>query len=181
MISEYIAPHYKYLKYVLKHKWYVLVYGLKLGVPIWQLIVHDLSKFSRAEWKPYVHYFYKTQQWDKLSDIPTFALQWDNKWNVKSYVKIKFDHAWNHHQKRNPHHWQYWLLQNDQEGPVALNMPYEYIIEMIADWCSAGKCITGKLDVVAWYNKVGAHYIMSEYTRHEVESIIFNLDEYIKE
>ena len=40
-----------------------------------------------------------------------------------SQVEKNFDYAWLHHQKENPHHWQYWLLHNDDEGLVALEIP----------------------------------------------------------
>ena len=42
---------------ILQHKFYVLLAGLYLNVSLWQLIVHDLSKFSKAEFKPYAKYF----------------------------------------------------------------------------------------------------------------------------
>lgn len=46
---------------------------------------HDLSKWSEAEFEPYALYF----NVDK-----------------KKYLD-EFNKAWNHHQKTNPHHWQY--------------------------------------------------------------------------
>lgn len=88
-----MKPHLQYLWYVLRHKWFVFVAGLTYGVPLWQLLIHDLSKCSPAEWGPYVAYFYGR---DTTASKPVF------------------DRAWNHHQKANPHHWQYWLLTNDQ-------------------------------------------------------------------
>ena len=43
-----MLPHLRYLSYVLRHKWYVLWAGLWLGVPLWRLLIHDWSKFSRT-------------------------------------------------------------------------------------------------------------------------------------
>lgn len=65
----------------------------------------------------------------------------------------KFNIAWNHHQKRNPHHWQYWLLTLDDGTTEALQMPTWYVREMIADWVGAGRAITGKIEVWSWYEK----------------------------
>jgi hypothetical protein len=36
---------------------------------------------------------------------------------VPDKVQEQFDIAWLHHQKRNSHHWQYWLLSPDQPRP----------------------------------------------------------------
>ena len=54
-----MRAHLAYLRYVLIHKFYVLWGGIRLGaIPFWQLIIHDASKFSKAEWLPYVRQFY---------------------------------------------------------------------------------------------------------------------------
>ena len=45
--------------------------------------------------------------------------------------KEDFNVAWNHHQKNNPHHWQYWILTNSDGSTKVLDMPYENIIEMM--------------------------------------------------
>lgn len=99
----------RYLWYVLRHKWHVFVECCKLGIP-WRGLVHDLSKFSRAEWGPYVRNFYggpylkASEVWKRLPGYsgPT-----------KEDVERDFNLAWLHHQKRNKHHWQYWILQYD--------------------------------------------------------------------
>ena len=85
----------KYLIYVLRHKWYVFQAGLILGVPIFQLLIHDLSKFSVAEWAGYVNYFYNENGTKK-----TFR----DKEETDAFVK-----AWHHHEANNPHHWGYWI------------------------------------------------------------------------
>jgi len=35
--------HWQYLKYVFRHKWFVLLAGIKLGVPLLQLVFHDMG------------------------------------------------------------------------------------------------------------------------------------------
>lgn len=52
-----IRAHLSYLKYVLRHKWFVFRECQRVGIT-WRGIVHDMSKFSRAEWEPYVCVFY---------------------------------------------------------------------------------------------------------------------------
>ena len=116
--------HWNYLKYVLEHKYWVYVEGRKLGVGRWQLLCHDLSKFSRAEWSPYVRKFY-----GKLLSPK------DKKKHTNQQVTYDFKRAWLHHQNVNPHHWQYWFLLNEFGCPEkALEMPREYMLEMVADW-----------------------------------------------
>ena len=81
--------HWQYLKYVLRHKWFVFQAGLKIGVPIFILIFHDWDKFLPDEWFPYARTFYKSN-------------------GEKHYENsIEFARAWMKHQHRNKHHWQY--------------------------------------------------------------------------
>jgi len=47
----------KYLKYILKHKWYVMIECFKNGL-IWRGLMHDLSKFLPSEFIPYANFFY---------------------------------------------------------------------------------------------------------------------------
>ena len=138
--------HLRYLKYVLKHKWYVFVWCRRYGIPL-AGIVHDLSKFSPKEWSPYVNYFYGD-----------------------SKDQRGFDAAWNHHQKANPHHWQYWVLREDSGGLKLLDMPERYRLEMLADWRGAGMAITGKDDTRNWYLKNRENMLLHPATLQWVES-----------
>lgn len=79
-----------------------------------QIAVHDESKFSNEEYDAYDKYFYGGN---------------------RSYeVRNEFDKAWLHHIHNNPHHWQYWVLLKDDGDIEVLDMPMNYIIEMICDW-----------------------------------------------
>lgn len=108
-----MKAHFQYLSYVLRHKWFVFVAGLRLRVGLVQLITHDWSKFLPSEWGPYVANFYGEKPTDeevhRLMHLSIFI-------KSKAEIKADFDRAWNHHQKRQPHHWQYWLLTTDQPG-----------------------------------------------------------------
>lgn len=146
-----MGAHWKYLLYVCKHKWFVFLACIRLGVSLRQAITHDWSKFLPSEWFAYVHFFY-TEHKDKAA----------------------FDIAWNHHQKAQPHHWQYWLLITDSDDPRlrALPMPRKYVLEMLADWSGAGRAINGKSDVRGWYEKMKDKIILEDETRKCVETIL---------
>lgn len=84
----------------------------------WNLIVHDLSKFSANEAFGYAGYNFK---------------------NPSAKSKPAFEAAWHHHKMNNPHHPEYWLNPNRSGELEPIAMPDIYILEMIADWVGAGK------------------------------------------
>lgn len=142
--------HIAYLKYLLRHKWYVFKAGRMLGAPLWRLFVHDMSKFLPSEWMPYARSFYAED-------------------GSKQYKPdLYFDNAWLGHQHRNKHHWQYWLLREDSGKTKALEMPFDYMIEMICDWAGAGKAITGKWEVCEWYEKNKDKIVLHGITHRQV-------------
>lgn len=147
--------HLAYLKYVLRHKYYVLVAGSKIrNCSLFRLIMHDLSKFRPKEWTAYARTFYKPD-------------------GTKQYLPTEnFELAWLHHQHHNPHHWQYWLLRCDDGRIQHMDMPGEYLREMVADWAGAGRAITGKWDVAEWYAKNRSTIKLSAITRQRVEIIL---------
>lgn len=126
-----MKPCLKLIWVVLKHKWFVLIAGRRLKVPLWRLLVHDLSKFSPAEFGPYARHFYGK---------PGFG------------DPALFDQAWVHHKLCNQHHWEHWCSRlADGE---AFPMPLVCVREMIADWLAAGKAYNGAWPDLAnftWY------------------------------
>ena len=102
----------QYLRYVLAHKWHVLIEAWKMGL-IWHGIVHDLSKFRPSEFFAYAEKFYGKKCYN---------------------VVLDFRYAWLKHQHRNPHHWQYWCQVNDATKCTPMEMPDKYLKQMIADW-----------------------------------------------
>jgi uncharacterized protein DUF5662 len=145
--------HWRYAKYLARHKWFVFVAGLRLGVPLWRLIIHDWSKLLPCEWFPYVKSFYGLQP---RSDS----------------TKRAFDQAWLHHQHFNPHHWQHWVLREDSGDTKLLEMPENFVREMVADWCGAGRAITGKWEVGVWYRKNALRIQMNPATTLRVLELI---------
>lgn len=161
-----MKAHWLYLKYVLRHKWYVFLWCCHYGIPT-AGIVHDLSKFSPSEWFPYVDYFYGGP-WPE-QHYGDARNQFEDKF-TKPWVQRRFDAAWNYHQKRNPHHWQYWVLLEDSGKLGGLPMPDRYRREMLADWRGAGMAINGKDDTRNWYLKNSENMLLHPNTRQWVEA-----------
>lgn len=138
--------HLRYLRYVLIHKWYVLIECCKLGVPIRGLL-HDLSKFRPDEWFPYAHFFYGKPD------------------------EERFNKAWLLHIHRNPHHYQYWILRHDNGLDSQIEMPLVYRKEMVADWVGAGKAQgkRGENECAQWYLENKFNMAMERQTRTWVE------------
>lgn len=148
-----LRPHLRYLGYVARHKAFVAIAGLKTGAPIHRLLIHDWSKLTPAEWTPYVRSFYGSQpRSQEVSDA--------------------FDVAWLHHQHANAHHWQHWLLVEDDGPRIALVMPEALVREMVADWMGAGRAITGKWDVVTWYAKNRHKIVLHPKSRVLAETLL---------
>lgn len=158
---------YKYDEYITEHKanvekgfyWMVEnipeIFDDNLRTECFSIIKqHDASKYDKEEYEAYDAYFYGGNQ---------------------SYQVVEdFKYAWLRHIHKNPHHWQHWILNNDDpnEGEVILDMPDCYIIEMICDWW-AFSWKKGKLDeIFAWYDEHKDYISLSTYTRGKVEDIL---------
>lgn len=152
--------HLKYLKGLLRHKWFVFLECSKRGI-IWRGLVHDASKFLPSEWFAYANFFYgpkAVQRRDKTGYYkPTDT------------GDLAFDFAWLLHQKRNKHHWQWWVLPEDEGGLKILEMSPTYRLEMVCDWRGAGKAY-GTPDTKAWYVKNQGKMKLGPETRKWVEA-----------
>lgn len=147
----------KMLGYLLRHKWFVFKAGWELGVPFWQLALHDWSKFLPDEWCPYRDFFYKR---DGATDGCYLAGNDD-----------AFDAAWLKHIHRQPHHWQHWFLREDEGVVKCVEMPYQYVLEMLADWHGAGAAQGSELSTYEWYQE-NAHIKLHPTTRLIVEALL---------
>jgi hypothetical protein len=159
-----MRPHLKYASYVARHKWFVFRAGLRTGAPLWRLLIHDWSKFTPAEWFPYVQTFYGPKLPHGEARLHV-RIPW-------GYGPGAFDKAWLHHQHRNPHHWQHWLLREDDGDTKALRMPTPLVREMVADWMGAGRAITGKWGCGAWYADNAQKIVLHPETRALVEYLL---------
>ena len=150
MTGEWLS-YARYLRLVLEHKWYVLLAGLRTGAPLGNLLIHDWSKFTPAEAPHYARQFYGGGG-DPLG----------------------FSQAWNHHQKINPHHWEYWVLvaghgRGGYADGSALPMPESCVREMVADWLAATRVFDGawpeSMETWEWWQKSFSRLRLHEETR----------------
>ncbi len=163
--------HLKYLKYVLVHKWYVFIECCKLSIP-WAGLTHDLSKFRPSEWFPYVEAFYGKSRRRYKEFLPAEKYRTDCFRFSKEGVQRAFDTAWLMHQHRNPHHWQYWILTQDEDKPIIIEMPMRYRKEMLADWRGAGKAQGFGDNTKAWYESHKHDMVLGLFTRQWIEANI---------
>lgn len=119
---------------------------------------HDMSKDSIDEYWPYDMYFYGHAESEVMS----------------KRVVSAFNKAWLMHIHKNPHHWQYWVLINDDpaEGVTCIPMDYEYIIEMICDWWSFSWEKGDLFEIFNWYDKHRDYIQLHKETRRTVEFIL---------
>lgn len=98
---------------------------------------HDMSKYSAQEYDAYDAYFYGKNKTEK--------------------IKENFNLAWLHHIHENPHHWQHWVLMEDNpetgENFKCLEMPQCYVLEMICDWWSFSWKTGNLYEIFDWYEK----------------------------
>ena len=122
-----------------------------------QILNHDASKNSSEEYAAYDRYFYGG--------------------NKSFRVVQDFRRAWLHHIHENPHHWQHWVLNNDEpeEGEVVLEMDYIYIIEMICDWWAFSWQKGDLSEIFSWYDKHYKYIKLAPNTRKTVEDILWTL------
>lgn len=116
-----------------------------------QIDSHDLSKYSTEEYEAYDNYFYGKQT---------------------EKVKADFNYAWLHHIHNNPHHWQHWVLINDDDGTYALEMPKEYVIEMLSDWWAFSHESGNLYKIFDWYKDHAKNMILHKNTKKLVEDIL---------
>lgn len=167
--------HLKYLSYVVRHKWFVLIACWRRGL-IWQGIVHDWSKFLPSEWIAYADFFYGPKYSDaEREQASRLCIVLES----KESLRARFNRAWLRHQHRSPHHWQHWVLRNDDGTTVVLEMPRRYVLEMLADWDGAGRAITGKSGgTPLWYAKNCEKMLMHPNTRAFVDAEL-RYDEFV--
>ena len=124
---------------------------------------HDQSKYSYDEYEAYDKYFYGGN---------------------KSYeVTQEFRKAWLEHIHRNHHHWQHWILINDDpnEGEIIMEMPYKYVIEMICDWWAFSWNNGNLNEIFDWYDEHKDYIKLHKNTRKTVETILEKLKVRIEE
>lgn len=115
----------KYLIYVLKHKWFVMIECFKVGL-YWRGIAHDFDKFLPSLFIPYARRFFGPGKDIKSGRDKT------GYYDPTKGADEKFKAAVQKHLLKNKHHWQYWNVD-------AQPMPLKYVKEMVCDWKGAGR------------------------------------------
>lgn len=164
-----MKKYLKYLKYVVRHKWFVLQECFKIGL-YWRGITHDMSKFMPSEFIPYARYFYGNYP---TEDECKNALRCGvSLGKSKEEVEHDFNLAWLKHIHRNEHHHQHWILREDSGNVMELDMEAKVILEMLCDWRGAGKAIHGFDETEKWYNENKDKMHLSKQTRNLVETLL---------
>lgn len=125
-------------------------------------MAHDASKTDAEEYDAYDKYFYGGN---------------------RSYSVVQnFNRAWLHHIHNNPHHWQYWILMNDdpKNGDTCIEMPHNYVIEMICDWWAFSWQKNNLYEIFDWYDSHKDHIKFHPKTRKLVESILSQIKEQLQ-
>ncbi|MDX1471395.1 MAG: DUF5662 family protein [Flavobacteriaceae bacterium] len=155
-----------YTGYLIKHKYYVYIFGRKLGLNRTQLLKHDISKFKPRSFLAYAFYFY--------GPIPATELE-------MALRKRNFKKAWRKHVNNEPHHWEYYWSYDGVSHNVE-SIPIEFLLEMIADWHGASKINSNSddWDISFWYNQYNWEPRFSSDTywslRNQMERLGYNFD-----
>lgn len=150
----------KHLKKILIHKWWVFYYACQLGI-VWQGLIHDLSKFSWVEFRESIKYY----QGDK-SPIPI------------AKEKQGYSEAWLHHKGRNKHHYEYWIDWKENSDILLTPMPYNYVLELIADYLGAYRSYNGYVNLTEeydWWAKKREHAIIHPATKHLISNLFMTM------
>ena len=147
-ITEHVANVQKAFQWLLDHD----IIDINWSAAILENInLHDASKYSSFEYDAYDKYFYGGNRTKK--------------------VESDFNYAWLHHIHENPHHWQYWVLKHDDEPEEALEMPIQYVYEMICDWWSFSFKTGNLYEIFDWYKKHKG-MVLHQNTRKLVEDTL---------
>lgn len=118
-------PFVQYAAYVLKHKATIIRTAPRYGVPRWQALIHDWTRFLPSEFIPSANYFFGAYRrgfvW-KRGESPAY------------------DAARDLHEMRNKHHGKHWQGRE---------IPVRYVREMLCDWDAAGQAKGNP--IAPWY------------------------------
>ena len=144
--------YWKYFKYVCEHKNNVFIECWKAGL-YWRGFVHDLSKFLPSEFFPYAKFFMETNR--------------EKKYKKSDEDNMNFQRGWLLHQKRNKHHWNYWVSITRKNELIPLPMPEKYIKEMVCDWKGMSRVFGGSW--INYYKQNKKDMILHEFTIKKIQ------------
>ena len=128
-----------------------------------QIMDHDASKTRPEEYYAYDAYFYGG--------------------NKSHAVVENFRKAFLFHIHENPHHWQYWvLIRDDPDEPETLiEIPLNYIFEMICDWWTFSWCKGDPMEIFNWWDEHKDYIRMHKKSRKVLEYILKEMKDILME
>lgn len=167
--------HGRYLKYVIKHKYHVLRAGVKNGVPLWKLVLHDWDKFTPKMWRSYANRFYNFDNLPTDRDVMRASLVC----GVAGYnpytqeqCEREYKETWNRHQHISKHHWQSAVCRNDDGTEEVMEMDDADWREMVSDWEGASASIPNADPLIIWYEKTKPNRKLHPVTQVHVERLL---------
>jgi hypothetical protein len=122
-----------------------------------QIERHDASKYLAEEFNAYRKKFYPEHK--------------------EEFRQSDFDKAWNHHQKHNTHHWEYWVMPSKGEC-YALDIPLNDLIEMLCDWSAMS--LKFKDTPKEFFEKNKENMILSSTTQKVIKHYLPLFDDAVK-
>ncbi len=159
-----MAHPVKHFITITKHRHRVMRHCFLAGIPF-QGLVHDLSKYSPAEFIPGAKYYLGNRS-------P----------NEGEREVLGYSSAWLHHKGRNRHHYEYWMdYSSKTKRPEPVEMPLKYVKEMFCDRVAASKIYQGKNYTTAhplqYYSNAKSRIIMHPNTAALLEKLLVMLKE----
>ena len=158
---------WKHFKTITYHKYLVMQGCFKVGL-YWQVIFHDMSKYSPSEFWVGAKYY-----------------QGNRSPNNAEREAIGYSSSWLHHKGRNKHHYEYWIDYSTKDiagGMAPAPMPSKYVVEMLMDRIAACKVYNGKdyTSTSPWeYYKSGREKApLHPETKRLLEKLLLMLAEY---
>ncbi len=154
---------WKHLKTINHHKMLVLKGCFRVGL-YRQGLLHDLSKYSPAEFLPGCKYYTGKESPHNMER------------KEKGYSS-----AWLHHKGRNKHHLEYWTDYgiDGEKQVVGMKMPIKYVAEMFIDRVSASKNYLKErytdASPLEYYEQGKKAYLLHDDTRALLEKLLHML------
>ena len=150
---------WKHFKTITTHKLLVMDGCFKVGL-FKQGLLHDLSKYSPAEFCTGVRYYQGTRS-------P----------NAAERAEKGYSEAWMHHKGRNKHHYEYWTdMSMETKRYESVPMPRNYLVERVMDRRAACMVYQGKnytdASALEYYLNSKERNLMHPQTQQELEYIL---------
>jgi hypothetical protein len=156
----------RFIVFLMKHKYYVMLDCFKYGIPFRGLI-HDLSKFLPWEMIPYVETCFVS------GNQINYGLSKSGYMDIKYSDNPAYFKAVAHHKRVNKHHPEHWLFIDKNSKIFAMPMDRDSIFEMISDWHGAALVRGTKWSYLRWYWLNRNKILLHEETRKFVDHIMF--------